>query len=558
MPLLDGRYEILAERPLGRGVVRFDATTADGTPVRVVWYELAGEDEGAFERYRRALRRLARAGAADVIDVVSRPGARYVAWRSVDADVAAATTPDPSTRQRLAAVGLSPEHARVRPGEAGGVLVDLPFGTEVAPVASADDEGAPPPPATRRRRAAFAPSDAALSWTISGVATLVACALLIGGFALRSNDRLVIVPDMASQGVAEAAERLVAIGLNVEPVPQASPETVGTVLDIDPGAGTPLRPGRSVRLTYAVPPGRLAPASVPAVLGRTLADAERSLSASGLELGQVVRVHEDSPAGVVLSQSLEAGGIVGVGTAVDLVLSLGPRPTMTFVPELVGLREDDARALAAVAGLQGDGLVVERIATRDAVPGTVVSQSLPAYRRLPLEGAVLRLLVAQGAPGGGEGSERAGGVPDLTGLSEREARDLASGFDVQVSYLFDATLPDGVVWQSPAVGAEATGGRLTLGVNQRPVTIPRPQVDAHVRRPQLREIAYRWLVEPGIPTQTAEVTATTLTGDRSVVRTVAVRGGEHVEGTWWTTYPGPVRFALTLNGEPYGGELLVP
>ena len=104
MPLLDGKYEILAEHPLTTGVVRFDATTANGEPVRVVWYELAPEDEPAFERYRRALRRLAREDVADVLEVVSRPGARYVAWRD-DRGERTPLPADAGLAARLAEVG---------------------------------------------------------------------------------------------------------------------------------------------------------------------------------------------------------------------------------------------------------------------------------------------------------------------------------------------------------------------------------------------------------------------------------------------------------------------
>jgi beta-lactam-binding protein with PASTA domain len=72
------------------------------------------------------------------------------------------------------------------------------------------------------------------------------------------------------------AERLVASGLRVEGVARASDEPSGTVLGLDPEAGTPLRPGRLVRLAYAVPPGQVAPATVPALLGQSLATPRRA------------------------------------------------------------------------------------------------------------------------------------------------------------------------------------------------------------------------------------------------------------------------------------------
>lgn len=554
MPLIDGKYEILAERALGEGVVRFDATTADGQPVRVVWYELSPSDEAAFERYRRALRRLARDGLVDVVDVVSRPGARYVAWRS-EVSGSGEAGPDATLAARLREVGFAPERARVRTGPRGPIVSDLPFGAVSVVEPSPSTDAAPP--TARGRRALPVLGDAALSWLLAGVLALTATGLLAAGFALRSNDALVQVPDATGADAATVAERLVASGLRVEAVPRASEEPSGTVLSLDPDVGTALRPGRTVRLTYAVAPGRVAPATVPTLLGQPLATAEERLAAAALDLGRVVRVHEQAPADVVLAQSEPSGSVVGVGAAVDLLVSLGPPRATTFVPDLVGLHEDDARALAQVAGIANGAVVVERVEATGAAPGTVVSQSLAPYRRVPLEGSVLRLLVAVGAAGAGAEAAEVLGLPNLSGMAEVTARVLASGFDVRVQYVEDGMLPDGVVRQSLPPGALPSDGALTLTINVRPVPIPVPDVRASVRQPSLREVPYLWLIEPGIPTQTAEVTAVTLEGVRSVVRTVQVRGGERVEGTWLTTYPGPVRLELTLNGEPYGGTQLV-
>jgi beta-lactam-binding protein with PASTA domain len=551
VPLLDGKYEILAERSLGRGVVRFDATTADGHPVRVVWYDLDPADEALFERYRRSLRRLSKDGLADVLDVVSRPGAHYVAWRDEPDDGA-----DPPIGAALAArlrqAGVAPERARMRMGPNGPIVADLTFGADA--VSEPERERPTALPAPRPRRGLAMLSDAAMSWVITAVLAVVALALLAGGFTMRANDRLVMVPDPTDADATTMAERLVASGLRVEGVARASDEPSGTVLGLDPEPGTALRPGRLVRLAYAVPPGQVAPASVPALLGQPLASAEARLTASGLGVGRVVRVHENAPVDVVLAQSVTAGSVLGAGTPIDLLVSLGPPQTTTFVPDLIGLEEDDARALALVAGLSNGSLVVERVAADEAAPGTIVSQSLAPYRRVPLDGAVLRLLVAEERPG----IDAVAGLPNLSGLSEPDARSFAGGFDVRVEYVEEGALPDGVVRQSLPPGAQPSAGALTLTVNVRPLPIPVPTVQAIVRQPRLREVPYLWLIEPGIPVQTAEVVAVTLEGVPTVVRRVQVRGGERVEGTWLTTYPGPVEFALTLNGQPYGGTQLVP
>ena len=125
MPLLDGKYEIHGEHALGGGVTTFTATDPDGTPVRVEWLELAAEDEAAFERYRRLLKRLAREGRAAVQDVVARPGARYVVWRLPPEGSAAAR--DAALEADLRAAGFDPAGAVLRRVEGHARLVGLPF-----------------------------------------------------------------------------------------------------------------------------------------------------------------------------------------------------------------------------------------------------------------------------------------------------------------------------------------------------------------------------------------------------------------------------------------------
>ncbi|MDA0699903.1 MAG: PASTA domain-containing protein, partial [bacterium] len=328
----------------------------------------------------------------------------------------------------------------------------------------------------------------------------------------------------------------------------------GVVLGADPSAGQTLRPGREVRLNVALPPGQLAPTDVPRLVGLTTTDeAVAVLERAGLTLGQLVRIHVDAPIGVVLGQSPPAGERLGRGAPVDAVVSLGPRARLTFLPDLVGLDLEDARYLATVAGLSLDQVVVERLPSDGAARDTVLAQTLTPYRDMALEDAVLRLIVADTPL-----TPDRDALPALGGLSEAEARAVAAAFAVEVTYVGESGLPDGVVAQSLAPGALPADGTLRLTVNARPIRIPEPRVFVTVRAPAPRELPYLWFIEPGIPLVLAEVTATTLEGDRVVVARSEVRGGGRVTGAWSTTYPGVVHFDLTLNGEPYGGSLRVP
>jgi beta-lactam-binding protein with PASTA domain len=223
------------------------------------------------------------------------------------------------------------------------------------------------------------------------------------------------------------------------------------------------------------------------------------------------------------------------------------------VPDLVGRSLEDARWLATLAGLSSEQVIVERLAVERVAADTVLAQSLAPYASVPVATSVLRLVVAEPAVPAPET-----GLPALGGLDEARARALAAGFDVRTEYVAHAGLPDGVVGQSLPVGARPSDGPLVLTVNAQPVPVPRPDPTVVVRAPEPREVAYLWFVEPGIPPVVAEVTATTLEGEATLVDRRVVQGGQRVEGTWPTTYPGVVRFDLTLNGEPYGGSLRVP
>ncbi len=549
MPLLDGKYEILRERALGGGVTRFDATAPDGVPVVVDWLDLEGPDEPAFERYRRLLKGLAREGRAAIQDVVGRPGARYVAWylppenapAAQDADLAAA----------IRAAGFDPEAADVRRSAGAARLFALPFrpvATSVAPVVPPSHEPAAQTGGWRtwpwRARA----------WTWATGLGLVAAALALAGFATRSNDRVVVVPDVVGWTYTAAARELHELGLDVEQVVVATLDTPPEqVVSTEPAAHATLRPGRPVRVTLALPPGTVAPTVVPRLVGASRSEGEALLAEGGLAQGRVLGVHAAAPVDVVLAQTPPAGATVGRGALVDVVASLGPEPERTFVPDLIGRSLEEARSLAELAGLEPDQVIVERLEAERVARDTVLSQSLAAYHTVDRASAVLRLVVADPVA-----AAASTGLPALGGLDVARAREFASGFDVQLAYVSDSTLPDGVVGQSLPVGATPADGTLVLTVNARPVRIPRPTVTALVRRPEPRAVPFLWFVEPGIPPVTAEITATTLEGETFLVERRSVQGGERVEGRWRTMYPGVVRFDLTLNGEPYGGPLLVP
>lgn len=547
MPLIDGKYELISERPLGPRRTLFEATAPDGAAVRIVWFELDPSQEGRFEQYRRTVKRLKRAGRAAIYDVVARPGAHYVAWRPPLE--AKAVPPDAELARALEDAGFRPEDADIRRDGRRPVVFDLAFDGSPLP---SPESAAPAAARSLSRRAAPLPD-----WVVSvGLTVLLmslALVFLRAGLLARSNDRLLLVPQLEGRNVNEAARELHRIGLRADAIAVASEQSAGTVVASDPAAGTQLRPGRGVRLSYALPPGSVTPAEVPRVVTLHYPDeALQSIEEAGLQVGSVSRIPAAVAAGLVISQRPAAGRAVGAGSKVDLLVSAGPQEVATFLPDLVGLPVEEARYLARLAGLQPERIREDRVPAASGRDGTVLAQSLRPYQPIAVEESVLRLIVADVQVAAIESS----GLPSFVGMPRAQAHEISpGGLEVRFQEISNRSLPEGVVDQNPSAGSR--GSEVVLTLNVHPIPIPQPQVRARVREPEPRELAYRWFIEPGIPVQQARVYATTLEGERLLVRVESVRGGDSLEGTWRTREPGPVRFTLTLNGEPYGGEQLV-
>lgn len=554
MSLLDGKYEIISQRPLSDGQTLFEATAPDGSLLRIVWYDLDREQEIAFEHYRRALKALRRSDQAALFDVVSRPGANYVAWYTPIS--AQAEVSDPSLSHALAGYGFDPLSAEVRRDGRKGKLYALPFdGTPPAPLDPVPSPLPTPTPGllARARERLTALPVWVVSWTLALVLGVAAAGLFYAGFLRYANDRIVVVPDLVGRDIEEALDALASTRLVVSARAVPSDEPVGSVIASDPRPGSQLRPGRPLALSYALPPGQLAPTTMPNLVGRAFpSEVEAVLEeAGGPMLGRVFRLASEAPVGDVVGQSIETGGPVGFGQAVDLLVSSGPAVAMTFVPDLVGLELEDAVFIARVAGIAADRIVEETVRRGD--PGIVLNQSLPANTPVPLDTSVLRLTVAASEP------PPTSGVPSLVGMSRDAALRAAAGFRVSFDEASVLELPEGVIDQHPPPGDPLGARELTLTLNIHPFVIPTPEVRVNLRPIRPHAVSYSFFIEPGISRQvTAELIATPLSGEPSPVLERRVQGGDRLTGEWLTSEPGPIRFTLYLNGIYYREQLVSP
>ena len=531
--------------------------------MRVAWYSLGAADEAAFERYRKLLRALRREGLAAIYDLVARPGAHYVAWHMPPMEH---TSPTEDEAAAIAAVlgahGWSLDDAYLCADGERHKVYALAFERSEAPHQPVTEsprtlQPVVTTPREQRRSEGWTKRIWAALWLrpwLPGVALALTGTLLLASSLYYPPSRdFVVVPNMRGQEVSEALSVLRGLGLSTSSSPVSSTENVGQVLSSEPGAGAQLRPGRTVHLRYALPPGQLAPTDVPELSGLSVREAERQLLAAGLELGTLSRLHSGEPSGAVIAQSWE--GRAPTGSSVDLLVSEGSRGALTFLPDLTGMNLGDAAALVRAAGLAAPE--IERVNSTGQRANVVLGQNIAPNQLIAQDAAALRLTVTGETP---RNVADETGVPNFTGMTLEGARRLAQREGLRLATpneISSGNLPTGVVTQNPPPGTVLAGQRVTLTLNEPPRSVPTPDAAAEVRPGEPRRAAYRWDIQEGISESVARVTVTTLSGEPELIAAQRIRGGERIEGTWQTSAPGPVTFELTLDGLRYGERITV-
>jgi eukaryotic-like serine/threonine-protein kinase len=169
--------------------------------------------------------------------------------------------------------------------------------------------------------------------------------------ALSAGPDRVRVPNVVGQPAAAARAALERARLTVAADAAAFSDSVpeGRVIEVRPGEGTVVKPDTSV--TLVVSRGRQ-PVKVPALEGRTEADAKAALDEVGLKAKVEQAFSEDVPKGRVISQSVAAGTSTFRGETVTLTVSKGPE--LVTVPSVLGKTREEAAAILRAANLKGE------------------------------------------------------------------------------------------------------------------------------------------------------------------------------------------------------------
>jgi serine/threonine-protein kinase len=205
---------------------------------------------------------------------------------------------------------------------------------------------------------------------------------------------------------------------------------------------------------------------VPLVEGLRQDNAEGIIEEAGLVVKVIEGPDDEVRAGFVADQDPEAGTEISDGGQVTIFVSTGPRKTT--VPDVVGLKYDDAVKLLRDAGLDWR----RRDVFSDRRAGRVVAQE-PESGEEVVEGTVVLLRVSKGA-------EKVT-VPNVLDQTESSARaELEqAGFEVQVLQAPSDNTAEGLVSdQAPDAGEKVKkGSTVQITVSSGPQTVTVPNVE---------------------------------------------------------------------------------
>ncbi len=252
------------------------------------------------------------------------------------------------------------------------------------------------------------------------LAVVVALALLaaLGGWYF-GVARYTTTPGVLNLSEAAARVKLDKAGLSLKVTDSSYSETVskGFVVSTDPGPGDRVLKDGTVGAVISLGPERH---QVPDVRGQTLDEAQQALDESKLEYGGLEEKFSEKIAkGRVLGTDPAPGTLLRRNTAVDVIVSKGPRPIK--VPDFTGKPES-----AATKALKKLGFEVKTTEVNsDTVPkGRVATQS--PNTGTGQKGDVISLVVSKGPV--------LVKVPDVVrmGLDAATERLTAAGFRVKV------------------------------------------------------------------------------------------------------------------------------
>lgn len=259
------------------------------------------------------------------------------------------------------------------------------------------------------------------------------------------------VPDVVGKNPAEAVRILQDAGYTLGNVSYGSVSNLplGAVGKTIPAAGEKLREGNAVDIQINAHDG--ANAIVPNVIQQTLVTARTAVEQSSLTPVISYQYIDTVAKDIVITQSPTGGNKAGIGAPVILVISAGPAPAQTSMPDVAGKTE--AEAVEAVESANLKPAIYD--AFSDTVAKGKVIASIPEAGTKLTPGATVQVVVSQGK---GVGTVK---VPAVKGKREADASKAitSAGLKPTVFRQSSTTVASGVVInQFPTANSTAAAG----------------------------------------------------------------------------------------------------
>jgi len=188
---------------------------------------------------------------------------------------------------------------------------------------------------------------------------LVSFLLYLSVYTLHNEK--VAVPDFRNMTINEAEEKALEFSLNIQVIDSVflSKHKKGTVIDQNPPAGFKVKNNRTIFLTINA--FQTEKVKMPNLVGISQRQAEATIENIGLKTGNIEYI-PDIAVNNVLGQKyrnrdISEGTLIEKGSSIDLLLGKGLSEEETFIPNLTGLLQTDARR-AAETGMLHIGAVI--------------------------------------------------------------------------------------------------------------------------------------------------------------------------------------------------------
>lgn len=208
------------------------------------------------------------------------------------------------------------------------------------------------------------------------ISIVVLIALGFGSFKLfGGTSKEVEVPNIVGKTTEEAKKELLTLNLTlVEAGTEVSDQPEGTVLEINPKAGTKVKENSEVRVIVSGGETKL---KMPDLKEYDINTAKTILNSLGLTIESSSEEYSDNVAkGQIISQDPSPDTEVSASDKITVVISKGPQIKLSTVPSLVGLTKDEAAVKLGDSKLKV--AVKEEEVNNSSDDGKVLSQSIEA------------------------------------------------------------------------------------------------------------------------------------------------------------------------------------